>query len=108
MSGPVRITVECADLHQRLLLEEKLSAQLTDEVLPQYEFAETYQQARLPAAHLISHGTAYGGTMTASPRGEALSRIELGLFHRNMFSLPPKASPGGKLSPIGSSEPIFD
>ena len=25
--------------HPRLLLEEKLSAKLTDEVLPQYEFA---------------------------------------------------------------------
>ena len=27
----------------RLLLEEKLSAKLTDEVLPQYEFAEVQQ-----------------------------------------------------------------
>jgi hypothetical protein len=40
-------------------------------VLPQYEFTEVQQQKHLPAAHLISHGTAFGGTMTASPRGEA-------------------------------------
>jgi len=39
--------------HQRLLLEEKLSAKLTDEVLPQYDFAENFLENTLPAAHLI-------------------------------------------------------
>jgi len=38
---------------QRLLLEEKLSAKLTDEVLPQYDFAESFLENALPAAHLI-------------------------------------------------------
>jgi len=39
--------------YQRLLLEEKLSAKLTDEVLPQYDFAESFLENALPAAHLI-------------------------------------------------------
>jgi len=39
--------------HQRLLLEEKLSPQVTDEVLPQCDFAENFLKNTLPAAHLI-------------------------------------------------------
>jgi len=57
----------CYLLHQRLLLEEKLSAKLTDEVLPQYDFAESFLENTLPAAHLIRPCGA------PSPPGEGFS-----------------------------------
>jgi len=53
--------------HQRLLLEEKLSPKVTDEVLPQYDFAEKFLENTLPAAHLIRPCGA------PSPQGEGFS-----------------------------------
>jgi len=53
--------------HQRLLLEEKLSPKVTDEVLPQYDFAENFLENTLPAAHLIRPCGA------PSPPGEGFS-----------------------------------
>jgi len=52
---------------RRLLLEEKLSPKVTDEVLPQYDFAESFLKNALPAAHLIRPCGA------PSPPGEGFS-----------------------------------
>ena len=71
--------------HPGFSLRRSCQRQLTDEVLPQYEFAAVHMQDKHWTAHLISQESVPKSRfLTASPQGEAFGVLP---HHRNHFCL---------------------